>query len=160
QTLAGPQQGDAAARQDALLVGRPRGVHGVLDAGLLLLRLALGGRPDVDLRDAARQLGDALRQLLTVVVAGALVQLTLDGLDAGRDLVLGAGALDDDRVVLVDLHLLGAAEVADADVLELDAQVLEDGLAAGQDGDVLEHGLAAIAVAGGLDGTREEGAAD
>ena len=38
-----------------------------------------------------------------------------------------------------------------ADVLELDAQVLEDRLAAGQDGDVLEHGLAAVAVAGGLD---------
>ena len=38
-------------------------------------------------------------------------------------------------------------------VFELDAEVLEDGLAAGQNGDVLQHGLAAIAVAGGLDGS-------
>ena len=38
------------------------------------------------------------------------------------------------------------------DVLQLDAQVLEDRLAAGQGGDVFQHGLAAIAVARGLDG--------
>ena len=36
-------------------------------------------------------------------------------------------------------------------VLELDAEVLGDGLAAGQDGDVFEHRLPAIAVAGRLD---------
>ena len=49
---------------------------------------------------------------------------------------------------------------ASADVLELDAQRLEDRLAAGQDGDVLEHGLAAIAVARGLDRRAAEGAAE
>ena len=37
-----------------------------------------------------------------------------------------AGALDDRRVVLVHDHLLGPAEVLELDVLELDAQVLED----------------------------------
>ena len=40
--LRGPQQGDAAAGEDAFLVGGAGGVHGVLDARLLLLHLALG----------------------------------------------------------------------------------------------------------------------
>ena len=50
-------------------------------------------------------------------------------------------------VVLVDRDLLGRAQVLELDVLELDAEVLGDGLAAGEDGDVLQHGLAAVAVA-------------
>jgi hypothetical protein len=63
-----------------------------------------------------------------------------------------AGALDDRGVVLVDRDLLGAAEVFERDVLELDAEVFGDELAAGEDGDVLEHGLAAVAEARRLDG--------
>ena len=49
---------------------------------------------------------------------------------------------------------------ASADVLQVDAQGLEDRLAAGQDGDVFEHGLAAVAVAGGLHRGATEGAAE
>jgi hypothetical protein len=71
-----------------------------------------------------------LLQLLLVVVAGRLGQLVLDLLDAALDLLPLAGALDDHRVVLVDLDLLGAAQVGETDVFELDAEVLEDGLAA------------------------------
>ena len=63
-----------------------------------------------------------------------------------------ARAFDDRGVVLVDPDPLGAAEVAELDVLELDAEVFGDGLAAGEDRDVLEHRLAAVAEAGGLDG--------
>ncbi len=70
-----------------------------------------------------------------------------------------AAAFDDGRVVLVDGHALGAAEVLDLDVLELDAEVFGDGLAAGQDGDVFQHGLAAIAEAGRLDGSHVQRAA-
>jgi hypothetical protein len=39
-----------------------------------------------------------------------------------------AGALDDRGVVLVDRDLLGAAEVVELELLELDAEVLDDGL--------------------------------
>src|SRR6185503_3859369 len=60
---------DAAARDDALLDGRARGVQRVLDARLLLLHLGLGGRADLDDRDAADELGEALLQLLAIVVA-------------------------------------------------------------------------------------------
>jgi hypothetical protein len=50
-------------------------VQGVLDAGLLLLHLDLGGRADVDLGDAAGELGQALLELLAVVVAGGGLDL-------------------------------------------------------------------------------------
>ena len=54
--------------------------------------------------------------------------------------------------VLVDLDLLGPAQLLELEVLELEAEVFADERAAGQDGDVAEHGLAAIAEAGRLDG--------
>ncbi len=57
------------------------------------------------------------------------------------------------------LTFLARPRSLELDVLQLNAQVLEDGLAAGQDGDVFQHGLAAIAVAGSLDGGALEGAA-
>ena len=67
----GPQQGDAAAGEDAFFDGGTGGVQGVLDAGLLLLHFALGRGADVDLGHAAGELGDPLVELLLVVVAGA-----------------------------------------------------------------------------------------
>ena len=94
-----------------------------------------------------------------VVVGGRLLDLRLDLLDAALDVGLLAGAVDDGRVVLVDRHLLGAAQHVERDVLELDAEVLADHLAAGEDGDVLQHGLAAIAEARRLDGRDLEAAA-
>src|SRR5260221_10224184 len=80
--------------------------------------------------------------------------------DAALDGLSGAGAFDDGGVVLVDADLLGAAELIELDVFELDAEFLEDGGAAGDDGDVFEHGLATVAEAGGLDGADLEGAAE
>src|SRR5207244_408821 len=153
----GAQEGNAAAGEDAFLVGGAGGVHGVLDAGLFLLHLALGGGADVDLGHPARQLGDPLGQLFLIVIAGGFFQLLLDEGNAALDIGLLAGAFDDDGVVLIDLDLLGAAEVLDLNVFELDAEVLEDRLAAGEDGDVFEHGLAAVAVARSLEGGALEG---
>ena len=63
------------------------------------------------------------------------------------DVGLLAGAVDDRGVVLVDGDALGAAEVLERDVLELEAELLGDRLAAGEDRDVLQHLLAAIAEA-------------
>ena len=69
-------------------------------------------------------------------------------------------ALDDRGLVLGDDDLAGPAEQLEADVLELQADLLGDDLAAGEDRHVLEHRLAALAEAGGLDGDRLERAAD
>ena len=71
-----------------------------------------------------------------------------------------AAALDDGGLVLGHHDLAGGAEQVEADVLELEADLLGDDLAAGEDGDVLEHGLAALAEAGGLDRDAAERAAD
>ena len=88
------------------------------------------------------------------------LDLALDLGDAALDVVLGAAALDDRRVVLGDDDLAGPAEQVEGGVLELEADLFGDDLAAGEDGDVLEHGLAAVAEAGGLDGHRVERAPD
>ena len=108
------QQRHAAARQDAFFDRRAGGVHRVVDAILALLHLDLGRAADADHRDAARELGETLLQLLTVVVRGGLLDLRLDLRDAVLDVLLLAGAVDDRGVLLVDHHLLGAAEHGDA----------------------------------------------
>ena len=108
--LLGAQQRDAAARHDAFLDRRAGGVQRVVDAVLLLLDLDLGRAADADHRDAAGELGQTLLQLLLVVVRGGLLDLRLDLVDAGLDVLLLAGAVDDRGVLLLDAHPLGAAE--------------------------------------------------
>src|SRR5438105_2822630 len=137
----------AAAGEDALLDSRTRRVERVLDARLLLLHLDLGRRAHVELRDAARELGETLLELLPVVVGGRLGDLVADRLDPRLDRLLVALAAHDRRVVLVDDDAVGAAEVGGREALEVDPEVLEDRLAAREDRDVLEHRLAAVAEA-------------
>src|SRR5207342_676720 len=149
-----------ATGDDALLDGRLRVANGVLDAVLALLELDLGGRADLDDRNAAGQLGQTLLQLLAVVVGVRLLDLRTDLVDPTGDLVGVTGTLDDGGLVLGDDDLAGLAEQLDAGRLELEADLLRDDLAAGQDRDVLQHGLAAVTEAGSLDGNRLEGATD
>src|SRR5215468_11196734 len=157
--LLGAQQRDAAARHDPFLDRGAGGVERVLDPVLLLLHLDLGGAADADHRHAARELGQPLLQLLAVIVGRGLLDLRLDLADAGLDVLLLAGAVDDRGLLLLDDDLLGAPEHGGRHVLELDAEFLRNELAAGEDRDVLEHGLAAVAEAGGFDGGDLESAA-
>src|SRR5437899_369952 len=142
----------AATRHDAFLNCRTGRMHRVINAILALLDLDFGCTADADHRDAARELGQTLLQLLTVVVRGGFLDLRLDLIDARFDVGFLAGAVDDGGVLLVDHHLLGATEHVERDVLELDAEIFRDRLTTGQDRDVLQHGLAAIAEARSLDG--------
>ena len=82
-----PEQGDATAGDDALLDGGLGGGDGVLDAVLLLLELHLGGGADLDDGNAAGQLGQALLQLLPVVVGVGVLDLGLDLVDPALDVV-------------------------------------------------------------------------
>src|ERR1700730_13396746 len=152
ELLGGAQQGDAAARDDAFFHGRTGRMHRVINAILALLDFDFGGAADADHRDAAGELGQTLLQLLTVVVRGGFLDLRLDLRDAGFDVGLLAGAVDDGGVLLVDHHLLGATEHGDRDVLHLDAEIFRNRLAAGQNCNVLQHGLAAVAEAWSFDG--------
>ncbi len=76
----------------------------------------------------------------------------MNELDASLDLLLLAGTFDHRRIILVDLDLLGSPQIAELDIFQLDAQVLEDGPAAGEDSQVFQHGLATVAVSRCLDG--------
>src|SRR5215469_1501711 len=143
-------EGCAAAGDDAFLNGCASGVHGVLDASFLFLQLGLGSRANLDDGNAANELGKALLELLLVVVGGGVFDLLADLLDAAFDFGRLAGALDNGRVVLVNGDLLGAAEVFDLHILELDAEILGDGLSAREGGDIFEHGFTAVAKARGL----------
>ena len=111
---AGADQRDTAAGHDAFLDRRAGGVQRVFDARLLLLHLDFGRGADLDQRHTAGQLGDALLQLLAVVVGGGFLDLLADRLDAAFDLALFAGAVDDGGVLLADLDALGAAEILQA----------------------------------------------
>jgi hypothetical protein len=62
-------------------------------------------------------------------------------------------------VVLVDHDPLGAAQIVEHRVLQLEADFLGDDVAAGQHGDVAQHLLAPIAEARSLDRAHLEGAA-
>ena len=160
KTLGGLDQRDAATGDDALLDGRLGVADGVLDAVLALLELDLGGRARLDDGDAAGELGEALLELLAVVVGVGLLDLGLDLVDPALDRGAVLLVLDDGRVVLGDDDLAGPAEQVEVGVLELETDLLGDDLATGEDGDVAEHGLATVTEAGRLDGDRLEGAAD
>src|ERR1700733_11983391 len=123
----------------------------VFHTSLLLFHLGLGGSANLDHRNAAGQLGQTLLQLLTVVIAGGLVDLGAQLLDAAFDRFLIAGAIDDGGVVLVNRDALGAAQVFQAYTFQLDAGLFHQSLATGQDTDVFQHRFAAIAEARGLD---------
>src|SRR5207237_4003527 len=78
ELLGGAQQSDAAARHDAFFNRRTGRMHRVIHAILALLDFDFGRAADADHRDAARELGQTLLQLLTVVVRGGFLDLRLD----------------------------------------------------------------------------------
>src|SRR6185437_593732 len=152
-------QSNAAARDNAFFHGCAGRVHGIFDAGFLFLHFGFGCGAHFDYGNATHQLRQPLLQLLAVVVAGDVLDLSADFLYAAFDLSALAFAFHNRGVVLVDGDFLGAAKVADLHAFELQAEVFRDGLSAGQDGDILQHGLAAIAEARRLHGANLQCAA-
>src|SRR5439155_1185313 len=150
EVIGGTEQGDAAARHDAFFNRRTGRMHRVINAIPALPHLDSSGAAGAAYRDAASELGQALLQLLTVVVRGGFLDLRLDLVDPCLDVGLLAGPADDRRILLVDHHLFGATEHGERDVLHLDAEIFRDRLTTGQNCDVLQHGLAAIAEARSL----------
>src|SRR5581483_10837249 len=73
----GVDERDAATGDLTLLEGRTSSLQRVLDAVLLLLHLGLGGRADLDHRDTAGQLREALLELLAVEVGVGVLDLLL-----------------------------------------------------------------------------------
>src|SRR5439155_18668497 len=105
---------------------------------------------DLDHGNAAGQLRETLLELLAVPVRIGVVDLIPDLADAGLDVAVLTGPLDDRRLVLRHDDLARAAEHLEVEVLELDAELVRHDLAAGEDRHVLEHRLAAVPEAGSL----------
>ena len=148
----------AAAGHHALGDGRASGMERVLDATLLLLEFRLAGGADLDLRHAAGQLGQALLELLAVIVAVGALDLRANLLAAAADGLAAARALDERGVLAGHDDLLGEAQLGQRDLVQVDPQVLHDCGGTREDRDVLQHGLAAVAVARRLDGADIEDA--
>jgi hypothetical protein len=72
------EERNAPAGDDAFLDRGAGRMHRIVNAILALLHLDLGGAADADHRDAARELRQALLQLLAVVVRGGLFYLRPD----------------------------------------------------------------------------------
>ena len=101
---------------------------------------------------AAGELCEALLELLAVEVRRSVLRdLRTDLGNTRLDGVLVAGAVDDNRVLLVNLDLACTAEHRQLDILEFDAEVGGNHGAAGQRRDILQHFLAAVAEARRLD---------
>ena len=96
----------------------------VFDAGLLFLHLDLGSGTDLDHRDSTHDLGKPLLQLLTVVVRSSGFDLVADSPDAALYIGLLTRAINDGGVVLVHHYALGTAEIGEANVLQLEPEVL------------------------------------
>ena len=79
------QQRRTAAGDDAFFDGCAGRVQRVVDAVLALLDLDLGRTTDLDHGNAAGELGETLLELLTVVVAGGVLDLRTDRLGAALD---------------------------------------------------------------------------
>src|SRR3954470_4003972 len=154
------QQRHTTTGNDALLNRGLRVADSVLDTVLTLLQLHLRRRTRLDDRHTAGQLGEALLELLAVIVRVAVLDLDADLVDATLDVVGVPGAIDDGGLVLGHHDALGLAEHVEGGVLQLEADVLADDLATGQDRDVLQHGLAAVTEARSLDGDGLEDTAD
>src|SRR5205823_6409369 len=97
------------------------------------------------------ELCQAFLELLTVIIARAVVDLDLDLLDAALDRLLIASAIDDGCIVLRADHFPSASQVVDRDRFELTDNVFADHGIARQHGNVLQHRLAAVTEARGLD---------
>src|SRR5207244_1042124 len=113
----------------------------------LLLHLGLGRRSDSNDGHAAREFRETLLEFFAIVIARRFFDLTTDLRNAAFDIDLLAFAFDNGGVLLVDGGALGAAELFELHVLELDAEIFRDATPAGEHRDVFEHRLTTIAEA-------------
>jgi hypothetical protein len=105
--LACAQQSHATTGHDAFFHSSAGSVQGVFHAGLLFLHFDFGRSADLDHCHAASQLGHALLQLFTVVVAGRFFDLDADLLDAGFDVGSGTSTVDFEGVTALTAQLVG-----------------------------------------------------
>ena len=125
-----------------------------------LLELNLGSCANLDDCNATSKLCKTLLELLAVEVRSGVLNLSLDLSDALVDCVLGTSATNDGCSLLGNLDGLSATEHLCADLVKVNAELLDDCLAAGENSDILEHALTTVAVCRSLDCADVQNAAE
>ena len=144
----GTEKCDTTAGHNAFFNRSTGSVQCIFDPRLLLLHLGFRRCADVNDGDAARELGQALLELLPVIIARRLLNLATDLINSTLDVALLAFAFNDGRVLFINRDPFGSTEVFQLHVLEFNAEIFRDGSGTGQHGDVFQHRLATIAEAG------------
>ena len=151
QTIGQLQKCGATTGNDALFDGRPGGVQGILDPQLAVLEFRFRGSTHFDDGDAAGELGDALVQLLAVVVGVGGIEFSLDGGhtvgDGGTVILRG----HDRGALLADGDAASFAEIRQLHFVQGHRPVFTDQRSAGEDGDISEGRFAAFAEGWGPD---------
>jgi len=136
-----PDEGGAASGDGCPPRWPPAGERASSDAVLLLLQLDLVAAPTLTTATPPESLASRSCSFLTVQSESVSSISRLICADAPLDVSLGAGAVDDCRLVLGEAISAGPPELVERSVLELEADLLGDDGRTGQGGDVAEHGL-------------------
>jgi len=153
EALGGVEKSRATTSNNAGGGGSLGGGESINGAVLLLTDLSLAGTTNLDHGNTTGDLGEALLELLLLVLGGGVGNGGLEKLDALLNIGLVACTVENDGLVLGNGHLLGLTKHVELSVLELETNILGDDLATSEDGKILEVGLAVLTKAGGLDGT-------
>ena len=127
---------------------------------LNLLELNLSSCTNLDNGNAASKLSKTLLELLAIKVRSGIVNLSLNLSNALVNCVLGASATNDSSGLLSDLNGLSAAEHVSGNLIEVNAELLDDCLTTGENSNVLEHTLTTVAVCRSLDCTDVQNATE
>ena len=119
----------------------------VFYACLLLFEFDFARSADINLRDAASEFRKTLLKLLTVIVAVSAFNFSADLIATTLDARGATSTFDDRGLVGINHKFLHLTKVLDRDLVEVDAEILHNGLTTGENREIFEHGLAAIAIA-------------
>ena len=111
----------------------------------------------VDFSNTTRKFRQAFFQFLTIVIACGVIDFTTQLIDAGFNIGLLTGTLDQGRVILVDDNVFGSSQICQFERIKFDSQCFKNGCTTGQNRNVFHHGLTAIAVARSFDSDTGEG---
>mmetsp|Transcript_38045 Transcript_38045/g.89059 ORF Transcript_38045/g.89059 Transcript_38045/m.89059 type:complete len:278 (+) Transcript_38045:663-1496(+) len=153
----------AAARHHSLGDAADESVDRVLVPQLLVHRFRLRRRADLDARDGAPQLHDALLESLDLELLVRLLlqlrQLRLEHIHSGVHLGIALAIRDQQRLLRTDHRARNGAQVVERGVGDAEAELGGEQGGASEGADVLQKGAADVAEARRLDGTGADDAA-
>ena len=166
QLISQPAQGSGQLDQRAATAGHNAffnsgsgGIQGIFDPQFAVLELGFRRSSDLDHGHTAGEFGDALVELLAVVLGIGVLQFPADGRHALSDGITAVFAGDDGGFFLADGDAADPAEILQRHLVERHRSVFADHGSTGEDGNVREGGFAALAKGGCADSSHLKHAA-